>query len=120
MNQGETTPYTNNTRKAASQNNRNSSDDSEGLNNLTPTMHNVSPMTNITDKMTLGVNLPVVNLQQMQQRLSFPGQENLQMAKKNMLFEFKSRLENVEVEFDEAKQEIERLKKRKGELEAQE
>jgi hypothetical protein len=33
------------------------------------------------------------------------------------MLEFKSRLENVELEFDEAKSEIERLKKRRGELE---
>jgi hypothetical protein len=39
------------------------------------------------------------------------------MGSKNVLFEFKSRLENVELEFDEAKSEIERLKKRKVELE---
>ena len=39
---------------------------------------------------------------------------------KSILFEFKSRLEIVEQEFDEAKSEIERLKKRKGELETNE
>ena len=115
MNQGETTPNTHNIRTMAQQN----SADTQAL-NVNANLQNISPITNITDKMNMGLNHPVINIQQMQQRLSVPGQENLHMGSKNVLFEFKSRLENVELEFDEAKSEIERLKKRKVELETQE
>lgn len=89
-------------------------------------IQNISPITNITDKMNMGLNHPMAHNTPLQgQRHSAPGQENLilhsaQLPQKNILFEFKSRLENVELEFDEAKNEIERLKSKKGELECSE
>ena len=48
--------------------------------------------------------------------LQMPNHEN----SKSILLEFKTRLENVELEFDQAKSEIERLKRRKVELEGKE
>lgn len=87
---------------------------------------NVSPISNITDKINMGLNQPrAFNRGSHRNEKPFSGQENNQNLlylpqipeQKNVMLEFKSRLENVELEFDEAKSEIERLKKRKGELE---